>query len=94
MSEGSTWRSQSTAAAYANHDYADLAQEFLRRNARYGQDHALSDQRVSEHPEFAQEEQEGLARRWGLSFSLPPDGVAYPRPSSLVAPKTGNDYCC
>jgi hypothetical protein len=94
MSGGSTWRSVSTAAAYVNHDYADLAQEFLRRNARYVQDHASTEQRISAHREVAEEEQEGLARRWGLCFPLPPRSVAHPRTCVLVAPKAGNDCRC
>ena len=70
MSGGSTWRSRATAADYTTHDYADFAQEFLRRNARYNQDHDSTNQRISARPEVAQDEQEGLARRWGLSFPL------------------------
>jgi hypothetical protein len=94
MSGGSTWRSQATAADYTTHDYADFAQEFLRRNAHYGQDQALSEQRVSARTDVAEEEQEGLARRWGLCFPLRPGSVAYPSTCVLVAPKAGNDYHC
>jgi Family of unknown function (DUF6499) len=94
MSGGSTWRSQATAADYTTHDYADFAQEFLRRNAHYGQDHALSEQRVSARPDVAEEEQEGLARRWGLSFPLSPGSIAHSSPCILVASKAGNDYHC
>lgn len=91
MSGGSTWRSQATAADYTTHDYADFAQEFLRRSACYGQDHAATEQRESERSEMAVEEQEGLAGRWGLCFPLPTSGVAHRHACVLVAPKTRND---
>jgi hypothetical protein len=71
MSGGSTWRSRSTVADFVSHDYADFAQEFLRRNDRYGKDHSETEGRISEHPANAATEQEGLARRWGLSFPRP-----------------------
>lgn len=86
MPDGLTWRSQPTVSACATHDYADFAQEFLRRNARYRQDHALSEQRVAARPEVAQDEQEGLARRWGLSFPLRSGRFARRRTSVLATP--------
>lgn len=74
MSGGSSWRSPSTADQYRDHDYADFAQEFLNRNADYRQDHADTLARIAEHPQTEQEEQEGLSRRWGLSFPHGPAG--------------------
>jgi hypothetical protein len=48
-------------------DFPDLAQEFLRRNPIYrAQYHKVM---AGEHAR-AQQEQEEMARRWGLSFSL------------------------
>lgn len=77
MSGGSSWRSPSTADQYRHHDYADFAQEFLNRNASYRQDHADTLARIAEFPQTEQGEQEGLSRRWGLSF--PTDPHASPR---------------
>ena len=74
MSQGSLWRSPTTADQYRHHDYADFAQEFLQRNPEYRRDHAETQGRVAKHPEVSQAEEEGLAGRWGLSF---------PHPSSL-----------
>lgn len=68
MSGGSSWRSPSTADQYRDHDYADFAQEFLNRNADYRADHADTLARIAQFPETTNDEQEGLSRRWGLSF--------------------------
>jgi hypothetical protein len=70
MSGGSTWRSSAALSDFATHDYADFAQEFLRRNARYRRDYADTDNRIAEKPQQTRKEQEGLAGRWGLSFPL------------------------
>ncbi|WP_232003670.1 transcriptional regulator domain-containing protein [Sphingopyxis sp. FD7] len=68
MSGGSSWRSPSTADQYRHHDYADFAQEFLNRNPAYRADHAETLARIVQSPETTIDEQEGLARRWGLCF--------------------------
>ena len=68
MSGGSSWRSPSTADQYRDHDYADFAQEFLNRNPAYRADHAETLARIVQSPETTIDEQEGLARRWGLCF--------------------------
>ena len=68
MSEASKWRSSSVAQHYADHDYADFAQEFLRRNADYRRDFADMMNRITENPSVEQVEREGLAGRWGLRF--------------------------
>ena len=70
MSDGSSWRSPSTADQYRHHDYADFAQEFLNRNLDYKRDHAETLARIAQSPQTSPAEQEGLARRWGLSFPL------------------------
>lgn len=85
MSGGSSWRSPSTADQYRHHDYADFAQEFLNRNADYRQDHADTLARIAEFPQTEQIEQEGLSRRWGLSFPLRSDGKPAREPGALVA---------
>mgnify|MGYP007034352963 CR=1 FL=1 len=68
MAASRGWRSPQTAEHYANHDFADFAQEFLRRNAEYRRDHAETIARIADHPQTEKQEQEGLAGRWGLSF--------------------------
>ena len=85
MSGGSSWRSPSTAEQYRDHDYADFAQEFLNRNADYRRDHADTLARIAEHPQTEQEEQEGLSRRWGLSFPHRSARKSAPEPGPLVA---------
>jgi Family of unknown function (DUF6499) len=72
MSGGSQWRSASTAAQYAEHDYADFAQEFLRRNAEYRRDYANIAAKAIADPDAASIELEGLAGRWGLRFPCKP----------------------
>jgi hypothetical protein len=91
MSGGSTWRSPTTAADFSSHDYADFAQEFLRRNEDYGRDHGATERRIAGHPPSAKTEQEGLARRWGLSFPLSTRRTARRRPGALVARATRHD---
>ena len=68
MSQGSSWRSPTTADQYRYHDSADFAQEFLQRNLEYRRDHAETRDRIAKHPATARAEEEGLAGRWGLSF--------------------------
>jgi Family of unknown function (DUF6499) len=85
MSGGSSWRSPSTADQYRHHDYADFAQEFLNRNAGYMQDHADTLARIAQFPQTEITEQEGLSRRWGLSFPLRSSGKPARTPSALVA---------
>ena len=70
MSEDGSWRSAAYAERFKTHDHADFAQEFLRRNPDYIREYAQTQQRVAADPAKAQEEREGLARRWGLSFPL------------------------
>ena len=61
------WTGSVNAAAldFAAHDFADFAQEFLRRNQAYRDDHGrIMRTRHSRDPSVW----EGLARRWGLCF--------------------------
>jgi hypothetical protein len=70
MTTGSSWRSDASATHYADHDYADFAQEFLRRNTDYRREYAETQARVASDQLTVKAEQEGLAGRWGLSFPL------------------------
>lgn len=85
MSGGSSWRSPSTADQYRHHDYADFAQEFLHRNSDYRDDHAATLARITQFPHTAQEEQEGLARRWGLCFPHRSSNESAREPCTVVA---------
>jgi hypothetical protein len=68
MGTGTSWRSEASAELYADHDHADLAQEFLRRNPDYQRDYAETHARIAKQPTMAHAEKEGLAGRWGLRF--------------------------
>jgi hypothetical protein len=72
MSGGSDWRSASTTEHYADHDYADFAQEFLRRNPDYQRDYADMESLIAQGQSVEPIEMEGLAGRWGLRFPLKP----------------------
>ncbi|NIJ64291.1 hypothetical protein FHR20_001222 [Sphingomonas leidyi] len=70
MQSVSDWRSPKTAEDFAHLDYADFAQEFLRRNPDYCREYhdlmrRLIDQPVDEDIEMAR-----LGHRWGLSFRV------------------------
>lgn len=79
------WRSPRAAEHYANHDLADFAQEFLRRNPDYRRDYAEVQQRVAARRTSRQAEMEGLARRWGLSFPVRARRRRNRSPRALVA---------
>jgi len=70
MSGEGSWRSADYAERFETHDHADFAQEFLRRNPDYAREYTQTEQRALAALANAQEESEGLARRWGLSFPL------------------------
>jgi hypothetical protein len=71
----SDWRSPACAEEYANHDFADFAQEFLRRNPAYQSDC----KKVEQNPPNDDEPgaQNAVAHKWGLLFRRRP----YPRPT-------------
>lgn len=73
MRKVSDWRSHETASDFETHDRADLAQEFLRRNASYEREYIeaeiLADTGSSERTVSL----EALGHRWGLSIAFPPD---------------------
>lgn len=68
MAGGPSWHSPDYAAQFDNHDYADFAQEFLRRNATYQADYEQTMARIADAPDNSMLEREGLAGRWGLQF--------------------------
>lgn len=67
MDRASTGSVSAAALDFAAHDFADFAQEFLRRNQAYRDGYA----RVMMTPATSQPwASEGLARQWGLCFPL------------------------
>lgn len=64
------WRSSDAVKHYAEYDYADFAQEFLRRNKDYRREYNEAQTRITDGEVDAQEEMEVLARRWGMMFPL------------------------
>ena len=85
MSGEASWRSPTAAGHYAGHDLADFAQEFPNRNADYRQDHADTMARIAAFPQAEIMQQEGLSRRWGLSFPHGPTGKPARSARALVA---------
>lgn len=70
MSGDGSWRSADYAERFKGYDHADFAQEFLRRNPDYIREYTQTEKRAAIGLVSAQDEREGLARRWGLSFPL------------------------
>lgn len=64
------WRSSDAENYYAKYDYADFAQEFLRRNKVYRREYNEVQTRITDGEVDAREEMEVLARRWGMMFPL------------------------
>jgi hypothetical protein len=84
MDTGTSWRSEANAQRYADHDYADFAQEFLHRNHDYQRDFADTYARIASQPAIADAEKEGLAGRWGLRFPHRSSIQPAHQPSALV----------
>lgn len=73
MRRVSDWRSQETASEFAIHDRADLAQEFLCRNADYAHEIAAAEAKIATKSTGPGAELEQVARDWGLSSPCAPD---------------------
>lgn len=65
MEEKPDWRSENYAKAFEDHDRADFAQEFLRRNPAYRDDYARA---VDAAPIAGRR----MAKHWGLVFRCKP----------------------
>ena len=70
MREGSDWRAPTDGQDLADYDFADCAQEFVRRSPDYRQDYAQTHQRIRAQTSDPVPVLEGLARRWGMIFPL------------------------
>ena len=64
------WRSSSHSADLTNYDFADCAQEFVRRSPDYRSDYAATHAQITAQKTEPSPEMEGLARRWGMTFPL------------------------
>lgn len=73
MADPSSWRSSASAEHYAEHDFADFAQEFLRRNGDYRREWGDAGKSAAATLESPPDIQEDLASRWGLCFPICPD---------------------
>ena len=72
MRNQSDWRSPATQQEFAGFDYADCAQEFVRRSPDYRRDYELTKSRIAAGQLNEGHELEVLARRWGMIFPLCP----------------------
>ncbi|WP_425057343.1 transcriptional regulator domain-containing protein [Sphingomonas oligoaromativorans] len=79
----SNWRSPASAEDYANHDFADFAQEFLRRNPDYQAEYRQADEMPPTDDE--PNRREAIANKWGLSFRLRSQPRSSRRPGALVS---------
>ncbi|WP_454885430.1 transcriptional regulator domain-containing protein [Sphingomonas oryzagri] len=70
-------------AVRRNLDFAGFAQEFLRRNPDYRQDYQAITRNAGRSALTV--EQEVMARRWGLCFSLRPGCASRERACALAA---------
>ncbi len=69
MPKGTLWQSPATAETFADYEFPDFAQEFLRRNPNYRKDYRRITRRLSDGsltPAGASE----AVRPWGLVFRL------------------------
>lgn len=69
MSKDSSWRSASTAQDFADHEYPDFAQEFLRRNPGYRRDYRRVSRQIADGRMTAAGASEAVSK-WGLVFRL------------------------
>lgn len=84
MSRDSRWRSASRADDFASLDYADFAQEFLRRNDDYRRDYRRMMESLREGQVAPSAACEDLARRWGMDFPLRPRRAGEVRPCAVA----------
>lgn len=85
MSGTSWWRSPTASDQFAGHDYADFAQEFLRRNADYRREHAEVEAAMAESPADGARQAARLASRWGLCLPFAPDASPVDAPAQWSA---------
>ncbi len=84
------WRSPKTENHFVGLDYADFAQEFLRRSPDYSREYYELERRVAAGLVNGAVEREVLAQRWGLSFPVRPRSC--PRRRACVLGAGGCDH--
>jgi hypothetical protein len=70
MPSQSEWRSPESAQAYADYDWGDWAQEFVRRSPDYARDYHAVRAMIAAGEGDAQQDMEVLAQRWGMIFPM------------------------
>jgi hypothetical protein len=83
MHNQSDWRFPTAQQEFAGLDYADCAQEFVRRSPDYRQDYELTKARIAAGSLDERHELEVLARRWGMIFPVRPRRDCDRRASTL-----------
>lgn len=81
MADPSLWRSGASAEHYAAHDFADFAQEFLRRNSDYQHEWAEATAAATAPSASGAGSAKELAGRWGLSSPVCPDASPMQEPA-------------
>jgi hypothetical protein len=89
MNLPSNWRSPAVADDYAQHDFADFAQEFLRRNPYYQADYETGFvPEPAPRDDDTKDGRRAVAAKWGLAFCGRSAGQSARR-AGLVAPRDG-----
>ena len=93
MRRPSDWCLPHYADDYAAHDFPQFAQELLCRNPDYQDQYQAIIQVEASDPDHQQQELEGLARQWGMTFPLQPRRRPTLIASTLVPePISGHHY--
>jgi hypothetical protein len=91
MRNQSDWRSQATQQKFAGFDYADCAQEFVRRSPDYRLDYERTKARIAGGGVNEGHELEVLARRWGMIFPVCPRRNGKRRARNLGTSRVADD---
>ncbi|MEK6638786.1 MAG: DUF6499 domain-containing protein [Pseudomonadota bacterium] len=70
MRSQSDWRSPAGAQDYADYDWGDWAQEFVRRSPQYAREYQAVQATIAAGEGHERQEMEVLARRWGMIFPV------------------------
>lgn len=91
MRNQSDWRSPAAQQEFAGFDYADCAQEFVRRSPDYRRDYDLVKTRIAAGGLNEGHELEVLARRWGMIFPVCPRRDGNRRARTLGTSRVADD---
>jgi hypothetical protein len=70
MPSQSDWRSPAGAQDYADYDWGDWAQEFVRRSPQYAREYQAVQATIAARDADEKQEMEVLAQRWGMIFPV------------------------